>query len=104
MPLEEGNKIKEDLKEMREKVPNLRGIRRMLQPDDPYTSSIIDFEWFNKYKFHEGLNLLAENDLSFDLLTRSTLQHKPVLELLSKTDDNLSIIVNHCGGRNIIDK
>lgn len=77
------------------KLSNFRGIRRILDPktDDPC--------WWLTTDFIDGLRLLSEHSLNFELLTRIPEQWSCALDLVHRAPDNLTIVLQHLGNPNM---
>lgn len=94
LPLEDGNAIKPALESML-KLPQFRGVRRILEtpPNDPC--------WFLATDFVDGLKLLSDHSLIFELLTRIPEQWSCALDLIRQAPDNLTVVLQHLGGPNM---
>lgn len=94
LPLEDGKKILPALKSLL-KLPNFRGIRRILdpKPDDPC--------WFLTTDFLDALGLLRDHSLNFELLTRTPLQWSCAVDLIRQAPNDLTVVLQHLGNPNM---
>jgi len=102
-PVENGYAVAPTIRELKRQVPLLAGIRRALL-DDAYGQQYSDACWFMRNRsFVEGLEVLAANDLVFELGIRRSSQFDCSLELVKQAPRNLTIVIEHLGATNMTD-
>lgn len=86
-PLEKGGAVEEDLVKLK-RHPELRGIRRIIQFED-------DLEFCLRPKFIEGIRMLNQHDLSFDICV----DHRHMSNTLKMVEQlpDTKMVLNHIG-------